>query len=86
MRIWGLGLSRTNIKRRGDCIMSRIYTIDLTSVGNQSEKTKTFLENATNEETREWIIDQVQQGNIYVDSIIEEPSWEDEPPIFEEDV
>jgi hypothetical protein len=66
--------------------MSRIYTIDLTSVGNQSEKTKTFLENATNEETREWIIDQVQQGNIYVDSIIEEPSWEDEPPIFEEDV
>ena len=66
--------------------MSRKYTIDLTSVGNQSKKTKTFLENATNEETREWIIDQVQQGNIYVDSIIEEPSWEDEPPIFEEDV
>ena len=66
--------------------MSRKYTIDLTSVGNQSKRTKTFLENATNEETREWIIDQVQQGNIYVDSIIEEPSWEDEPPIFEEDV
>jgi hypothetical protein len=29
----------------------RKYTIDLTSVGNQSKKTKTFLENATNEET-----------------------------------
>jgi hypothetical protein len=66
--------------------MSRIYTIDLTSVGNQSEKTKTFLENATNEETREWIIDQVQQGNIHIDSIVEEPSWEDAPEGLWEDV
>jgi hypothetical protein len=65
--------------------MRRIYTIDLTSVGNQTEKTKTFLENATNEETREWIIDQVQQGNIYVDSIVEEPSWEDAPEGLWED-
>jgi len=66
--------------------MATTYTIDLTSVGNQSKTTKTFLENATNEETRKWLIDQVQQGNIHIDSIVEESSWEDEPPIFEEDV
>ena len=65
--------------------MSRKYTIDLTSVGNQSKKTKTFLENATNEETREWIIDQVQQGNIHIDGIVEESSWEDAPEGLWED-
>tara|TARA_R110000772_G_scaffold120706_1_gene226992 strand:- start:437 stop:676 length:240 start_codon:yes stop_codon:yes gene_type:complete len=64
--------------------MKRKYTIDLTSVGNQSKKTKTFLENATNEETREWVIDQVRQGNIYIDGIYPEASWEDEPD-FDED-
>ncbi len=66
--------------------MATTYTIDLTSVGNQSKTTKTFLENATNEETRKWLVDQVKQGNIWVDNIVEESSWEDEPPIFEEDV
>jgi hypothetical protein len=29
MRIWGLGLSRTNIKRRGDSIMSKLGTISV---------------------------------------------------------
>ena len=65
--------------------MSRIYTIDLTSVGNQSKKTKTFLENASNEETRKWLIDQVQQGNIHIDGIVEEPSWGDAPEGLWED-
>ncbi len=66
--------------------MATTYTIDLTSVGNQSKTTKTFLENATNEETRKWLIDQVQQGNIHIDSIVEESSWEDEPVGLWEDV
>jgi len=56
--------------------MKNTYTIDLTSIGNQSEETKTFLENATNEETTKWLVDQVMQGNIYIDSMIEESSWE----------
>jgi len=65
--------------------MAKKYTIDLTSVGNQSKKTKTFLENATNEETRKWLIDQVQQGNIHIDGIYQEPSWEDVPEGLWED-
>jgi hypothetical protein len=65
--------------------MAKKYTIDLTSVGNQSKKTKTFLENATKEETRKWLIDQVQQGNIHIDSIVEESSWEDAPEGLWED-
>jgi len=65
--------------------MTKKYTIDLTSVGNQSKKIKTFLENATNEETRKWLIDQVQQGNIHIDGIVEESSWEDAPEGLWED-
>jgi hypothetical protein len=65
--------------------MTKKYTIDLTSVGNQSKKIKTFLENATNEETRKWLIDQVQQGNIHIDDIVEESSWEDAPEGLWED-
>jgi len=52
--------------------MQTTYTIDLTSVGNQSQKTKTFLENATNEQITKWLVNQVKKGDVYIDSFIEE--------------
>ena len=52
--------------------MSKKYIVDLTSVSDQSEETKTLLENATNEEVAKWIIGQVKDGNIHIDMIVEE--------------
>ena len=56
----------------GGNIMSKKYIVDLTSVSDQSEETKTLLENATNEEVAKWIIGQVKDGNIHIDMIVEE--------------
>jgi hypothetical protein len=52
--------------------MDKKYIVDLTSVSDQSEETKTLLENATSKEVTKWIIGQVEDGNIHIDMIVEE--------------
>ncbi len=56
--------------------MSKTYIVDIASVYSVDEKTADEIKERQDSQNREWLIEQVKNGMVYVCDVIEEDGFE----------